>query len=62
MNFDPEISGVDCIRIMRFIFHITENTMLASFDIKFVWRDQKQRRNGEACRAMQSDVFLAGRV
>ena len=25
--------------------------MLMSFDIKFVRRDQKQRRNGEACRA-----------
>ena len=28
-----------------------ENTMLVSFDIKFIRRDQKQRRNGEACRA-----------
>ena len=25
--------------------------MLVSFDIKFIRRDQKQRRNGEACRA-----------
>ena len=28
-----------------------ENTMLVSFDIKFIRRDQKQRWNGEACRA-----------
>ena len=26
-----------------------ENTMLVSFDIKFIWRDQKQRRNSKAC-------------
>ena len=25
--------------------------MLVSFDIEFIRRDQKQRRNGEACRA-----------
>ena len=25
--------------------------MLVSFDIKFIRQDQKQRRNGEACRA-----------
>ena len=30
---------------------IIENTMLAFFDIKFIMRDQKQCRNGEACRA-----------
>ena len=29
----------------------TENTMLVSLDIKFIRRDQKQHRNGEACRA-----------
>ena len=29
----------------------TENTMLMSFDIKFIRRDQKQHSNGEACRA-----------
>ena len=28
-----------------------ENTKLVSFDIKFIRRDKKQRRNGEACRA-----------
>ena len=28
-----------------------ENTMLVPFDIKFIGRDQKQRSNGEACRA-----------
>ena len=28
-----------------------ENAMLVSFDIKFIRRDQKQRRNGQACRA-----------
>ena len=28
-----------------------ENTMLVSFDIKFIRQDQKQCRNGEACRA-----------
>ena len=28
-----------------------ENTMLVSFDIKFIRQDQKQYRNGEACRA-----------
>ena len=28
-----------------------ENTMLMSFGNKFIRRDQKQRRNGEACRA-----------
>ena len=26
-----------------------ENTMFMSFDIKFIRRDQKTRRNGEAC-------------
>ena len=30
-----------------------ENTILASFDIKFIWRDQKQRRKSEAGRASQ---------
>ena len=28
-----------------------ENTMLVSYDIKFITQDQKRRRNGEACRA-----------
>ena len=28
-----------------------ENTMLVSFDIKLIRRDQKQHMNGEACRA-----------
>ena len=28
--------------------------MLVSFEIKFIRRDQKQRRNGEACRAIQT--------
>ena len=28
-----------------------EDTMLVAFDIKFIKRDQKLRRNGEACRA-----------
>ena len=30
---------------------VKEKTMLVSSDIKFITRDQKQRRNGEACRA-----------
>lgn len=34
-------------RINRYI----ENTMLVTFDIKFITQDQKTRRNGEACRA-----------
>ena len=34
--------------------HYIENTILVSFDVKFVKRDQKQRRNGEACRARMS--------
>ena len=29
-----------------------EYTMIVSFDIRFIRRDQKQRRNGEACRAI----------
>ena len=28
-----------------------DNTMLVTFDNKFIRRGQKQRRNGEACRA-----------
>ena len=28
-----------------------ENTMLVSFDTQFIRQNQKQRRNGEACRA-----------
>ena len=28
---------------------IIKDTMLVSFDIKFIRRDQKQRGNGEAC-------------
>ena len=31
--------------------------MLVSFDTKFIRRDQKRHRNGEACQS-QSDVFL----
>ena len=41
--------------------------MLVSFDINFIRRDQKQRRNGEACRAVientmlvSSDISLSG--
>ena len=33
------------------------NTMLVSFDIKFIRRDQKQRRNGEACLASSACVW-----
>ena len=33
-----------------------DNTVLVSFDIKFIWQDQRQSMNDEAC---QSDVFLA---
>ena len=37
--------------IMYSELRLIENTMLVSFDIKFIRRDQKQRRNSEACRA-----------
>ena len=33
---------------------VIENTMFVSFDSKLIRRDQKQRRNGEACRASPS--------
>ena len=33
-----------------------DNTMLVSFDIKFIWPNQKQSMIYEVC---QSDVFLA---
>ena len=32
--------------------------MLVSFDIKFIRRDQKQRRNGEACREVVKNTML----
>ena len=32
--------------------------MLVSFDVKFIRRDQKQRRNGEACRAVIENTML----
>ena len=35
-----------------------ENTMLVSFDIKFIRRDQKQRKNGKACRAVIESTML----
>ena len=38
------------IKSVKIVFEI-ENTMLLSFDIKFIRRDQTQRANGEACRA-----------
>ena len=33
--------------------------MLVSFDIKFIKRDQKQRRNGKACGASQTCFWLS---
>ena len=36
--------------------------MLVSFDVKFTWRNQKQRSNGEACRTSPSDMFLVERA
>ena len=38
------------IKSIKIVFEI-ENTMLMFFYIKFIKRDQTQRRNGEACRA-----------
>ena len=35
--------------------------MLVSFDIKFIMRDQKQRRNSEACRAIPA-CFWSGLI
>ena len=32
--------------------------MLVSFDTKFIRRDRKQRRNGEACRAVTENTML----
>ena len=37
---------------------VTENTMLVSFDIKFIRRDQEQRRNGESCRAVTENTMI----
>ena len=34
-----------------------ENTISVSFNIKFIRRDQKQRRNGEACRASPTCIW-----
>ena len=33
--------------------------LLLSFDFKFIKRDQKQRRNGEACRAVIGNTIIA---
>ena len=33
--------------------------MLVSFDSKFIRRDQKQRRNGETCRASPTCFWLS---
>ena len=38
-----------------------ENTMLVSFDIRFIMRDQKRRRNGGACRASPT-CFWSGLI
>ena len=52
--------------VLRFLFllqvfhseeHI-ENTMLMSFGVKFIRGDQKQRRNGKACRAVIENNML----
>ena len=32
--------------------------MLVSFDIQFIRRDEKQRRNGEACQAVMENTML----
>ena len=32
--------------------------MLVSFDIKFIRQDQKQHRNGKACRALTENTML----
>ena len=32
--------------------------MLVSFDMKFIRRDQEQRRNGDACRAVIEIIIL----
>ena len=40
----------------KFLF--MENTVLESFDIKFFRRDQKQRKNDEACRASPTCFWL----
>ena len=32
--------------------------LVLSFDIKFIRQDQKQRRNGEACRAVIENTML----
>ena len=37
----------------------TKNTMLVSFDIKFIRREQKQRRNVEACPAVIEYKYLS---
>ena len=47
---------VQLIGYLTHIFYIIfykglETTLLVSFDNEFIGRDQKQRRNGEACRA-----------
>ena len=41
----------------------TENPFFVSvFDIKFIRRDQKQRRNGEACRAVIENIMLVSLI
>ena len=36
------------------VYFDIENTMLVSFDIKFIRQGQKQRRNGETCRVSRT--------
>ena len=47
----PKIRSSNLLFPEFMIYWNIENPMLVSFDIKFIRRDQKQRRNGEVCRA-----------
>ena len=47
----PRITGSFTLVYQNALTVKIENIMLMSFDIKFIRRDKKQRRDGEACRA-----------
>ena len=43
--------SLQCLQVLSEYTGYKENTMLVTSDIKFIRQDEKQRWNGEACRA-----------
>ena len=58
---DPLITGSFTLLYRNALTVKIENIMLMSFDIKFIRRDKKQRRDGEACRASPT-CFWSGLI